>query len=204
MVLPCGGTTQHLTMGKGLGPTQLKVLSFLQEQWKTAPARYGIQGIPQGAVAAQLATTHSEGQAIRRAIRTLKDRKVIGTAHLQNEFDCWLVPVGENRWSTEPRPKAQNKMARFRDAITAELTEDWQSVPPIRAKVLGDRDAADNAWDWDRDRQLFNRAIKQLVKAGDVVSIGSTNKANQSGWQIRLMRDAERQAIAALNGKPTN
>ena len=183
-------------MGKGLGPTQKKVIAYLEEQWKTAPARFGIQGIPQGLVAADLAATHAEAQALRRAVRTLKDRKLIGTAYLQNNYDCWLVPVGENCRSIDPRPKAQNKMAGFRQAITAELTEDWQPVAPIRQKVLGDREAAANAWGWDRERQLFNRSIKQLVDQGVVVSVGSTNKADQSGWQLRLMKDSERELFA--------
>lgn len=181
-------------MGRGLGPTQQKVLAYLQEQWAN-PSDPCFIGVPQAAVADALASTHSEAQAIRRAIRTLKDRKVIGTANLHNEFDWWLVPVGENRWSTEPRPKVEGKMATLRNAITAELPlSGWHSVAAIRDKVLGDRPAtpADGAWEWDRRRQLFNRAIKQLVDRVEVVRIGSTNKKDQSCWQIRRATEVDR------------
>ena len=179
-------------MGRGLGPTQQKVLAYLQEQWANPSDPYFI-GVSQAAVADALASTHSEAQAIRRAIRTLKDRKLIGSANLKNEFDWWLVPVGENRFSTDPRPKAESKMATLRAGITAELPlSGWHSVEAIRGKVLGTREAADDSWNWDRRRQLFNRAIKQLVKAGEVVSIGSTNKKNQSGWQLRRTTDVDR------------
>lgn len=185
-------------MGKGLGPTQIKVLDFLKDRWAN-PTDPTFVGVHQSVVADQLASTHSEAQAIRRAIRTLKDRKLIGTANLHNEFDWWLVPVGENRFSTEPRPKALNKMAGFRDGITDRLTSDWQRVDAIRAEVLGERDSAEDAWGWDRDRQLFNRALKQLVQQGVATAIGATNKKDQSGWLVRLATHQEREWAERVN-----
>ena len=181
-------------MGRGLGPTQQKVLQYLENRWQN-PTDPTFVGVRRSAVAAELATTHSEAQAIRRAIRGLLDRKEVGTAHLMNEFDTWLVPVGENAYSTDPRPRAQGKLQGLREAIRALLTDEWQPVASIRAQVLGERPAtaAEGAWDWDARRQLFNRALGQLRRAGTATVMGSSNKANQDEWQARLATELERE-----------
>ncbi len=184
-------------MGRGLGPTQQRVLDYLQRRWAN-PSDPTFVGVPQAAVADALASTHSEAQVIRRAIRSLKDRKLIGTANLHNEFDWWLVPVGENCRSLDPRPRSEGKMAALRDAITTQLPPTgWQQVALIREAVLGPRPATapEGSWEWDRRRQLFNRAIKQLKDRGEVVATGGTNKADQSQWQIRRTTDADRAFI---------
>ena len=190
-------------MGRGIGPTQQKVLDYLHQRWAN-PTDPTFIGVPQAAVAAALATTHSEAQAIRRAIRTLKDRKVVGTAYLLNDFDCWLVPVGENCRSLDPRPKAEGKMATLRDAITAELpSAGWKRVDEIRDAVLGPRPATplDGAWDWDRRRQLFNRTIKQVVTQGIAVTVGGTNKKDQGSWQIRRCTETDHAFRKKFQGK---
>ena len=184
-------------MGRGLGPTQRKVLDFLEEQWEN-PSDPTFVGVHQSVVADRLASTHSEAQAIRRAIRTLKDRKLIGTTNLINDFDWWLVPVGENARSLDPRPTAQGKMAGFREGIVERLTSDWHQLDAIRSAVLGDRPETPADGAWDKDRQLFNRALKQLVRQGVVMSIGATNRTDQSGWQVRLSTEQEREWVERL------
>ena len=196
-------------MGRGLGPTQRMVLDYLQERWASPTDPYFV-GVGQDMVAADLAATHSEAQAIRRAIRTLKDRKLIGTAYLMNEHQCALVPVGENAFSTEPRPRETRQLEGLREAILQQLTHDWAAVPDVRDAVIGEEphpvlvdgvfvwpDGEVSRWHhWSKQRTLFNRALRQLVRGLLATSVGSTRSSHrQNDWQARLLTDQERQQL---------
>lgn len=172
-------------MGRGLGLTQRKVLDYLERRWQDVDPVLGPM-VPHAAVAAELATSHSEAQAIRRAIRTLRDRGVIGSVCMRNNHDVWLVPRGANGDLDEPRRKPEGKMPQFRAAIAELLTPKWQPVPLIRLAVLGERKDHAKPWQWDADRQLFNRALGQLCDGGVAVTSGSTTSHRQNGWMVRL------------------
>ena len=174
-------------MGRGLGPTQRAVLDFLEQRWSEPADPVLGPMVPQAAVAAALASGHSEAQAIRRAIRTLKDRNLIGTACLQTAHDLWLVPASNGQ--DEPRPRSQRKLANLRAAIFHLLTPDWQQVQEIRLQVIGERPGREQKWagshEWDRERQRFNRALSQLCHEGLAETVGMTHGYLQKGWLVR-------------------